>query len=36
MNSAIRLSLTHDQVCALNNALRREIEIQQRLLAGGG
>ncbi|TKB06284.1 MAG: hypothetical protein E5V75_35040 [Mesorhizobium sp.] len=32
MSDAIRLSLTPDQVCALNNALRREIEIQRRLI----
>ncbi|MCK9549613.1 hypothetical protein [Aquamicrobium sp.] len=31
MTAGIRLNLTPDQVCAVNNALRREIEIQQRL-----
>lgn len=36
MTNPIRLALTPDEVCAVNNALRREIEVQQRLLGGGG
>ena len=35
MTNPIRLALTPDEVCAVNNALRREIEAQQRLLGGG-
>lgn len=31
MNDSIRLSFSPDQICALNNALRREIESQERL-----
>ncbi len=36
MNGSIRLNLTHDEICAVNNALRREIEIQQRLRSDKG
>lgn len=32
MSDGIRLTLTPDQLCALNNALRREIDIQIRLI----
>lgn len=35
MTNPVRLALTPDEICAVNNALRREIEVQQRLLGGG-